>query len=89
MYLQELFDAIRERTRIMTEENHALPPPEMNLRCRDIAEFGSNVGFWMAADAPDWATATQQQRDDSGFWCDANGYCLTADPTSKNKSLWW
>ena len=31
----ELFDVIRERTRIMTEENHDLPPLEMNLRCRD------------------------------------------------------
>jgi hypothetical protein len=59
------------------------------LKGRDLAGFGSDVGFWMAADAPDWATATAQEKDDSGFWCDSNGYCLTADSESLNKSLWW
>mgnify|MGYP001559254228 CR=1 FL=1 len=64
-------------------------PLFVSLRGRDLMDFGNNVGFWMAATAPDWATATAQEKEDSGFWCDANGYCLTADTASLNKSLWW
>ncbi len=64
-------------------------PLILSLIGRDLMSFSSNVGFWMADTAPNWATATAQERDNSGFWCDANGYCLTSDLSSKNKSLWW
>ena len=64
-------------------------PVKMTLTGRDIMDFGNNVGFWMADTAPAWAAATAQERDDSGFWCDANGYAVAGDETSKNKSLWW
>jgi hypothetical protein len=52
-------------------------------------DFGNNVGFWMGDTAPDWATATDQEKDNSGFWCDDDGLCLTSDAESLNKSLWW
>ncbi len=64
-------------------------PVRMALTGRDLMDFGINVGFWRADDAPEWATATAQERDDSGFWCDDNGYAVTGDETTKNKSLWW
>ncbi|PKN20878.1 MAG: hypothetical protein CVU71_03615 [Deltaproteobacteria bacterium HGW-Deltaproteobacteria-6] len=64
-------------------------PLMVTLKGRDLMDYGRNVGFWMADDAPSWATATAQQRDDSGFWCDDNGYADPTDPESLNKSLWW
>ncbi len=64
-------------------------PLLVNLKGRDLMDFGNNVGFWMGDSAPAWLTATAQEKEDSGFWCDANGYCLTADSASLNKSLWW
>jgi len=64
-------------------------PLMVTVRGRDLMDYGANVGFIMADTAPDWATATVQERDDSGFWCDDDGLCLTSDPTSLNKSLWW
>ncbi len=64
-------------------------PLLVNLKGRDLMDFGNNVGFWMGDSAPAWGSATAQEKEDSGFWCDANGYCLTADSASLNKSLWW
>jgi hypothetical protein len=64
-------------------------PVAVKLTARDLMDYGTDVGFWMDATAPDWATATPAERGDSGFWCDANGYCLTADTASRYKSLWW
>lgn len=64
-------------------------PVAVKLTARDLMDFGSNVGFWMGPAAPIWADATPAEREDSGFWCDANGYCLTADTASRYKSLWW
>ncbi len=39
--------------------------------------------------SPAWLVATAEERNASGFWCDANGFCLTADTESYNKSRWW
>jgi hypothetical protein len=64
-------------------------PLYVTLKGRDLSGFGYYVGVWMGADAPDWEMATPAERLVSGFWCDANGYCLTTDTDSKNKSLWW
>jgi hypothetical protein len=64
-------------------------PLFVKLRGRDLMDFGNNVGFWMGDTAPDWATATDQEKDNSGFWCDDDGLCLTSDAESLNKSLWW
>jgi len=66
-------------------------PLELTLTGRDLMGWGSGVGFWMSASAPAWVSATEQERDSSGFWCDASGYADPAgvDETSKNISLWW
>jgi hypothetical protein len=64
-------------------------PLKMTLTGRDLLEFGSNVGFWMAATAPAWAAATAAEREVSGFWSDADGLIDPADPATKNQSLWW
>lgn len=64
-------------------------PLMVRYMARDLMTYGADVGLWAAAAAADWATATQQEKEDSGFWADANGYCLTADRTSLNKSRWW
>ena len=78
-----------ERTFEIFEKNLTCFPVQLSLGLRDLMDFGVDVGFWMADTAPAWAAATAQERDNSGFWCDANGYCLTADLSSLNKSLWW
>ena len=64
-------------------------PLIVKLQARDIMEFGANVGIWTADDAPDWATATAEERSQSGFWTDDNGLADPSDVESKNKSLWW
>ncbi len=64
-------------------------PLLVELRGRDLMDFGTNVGFWMGDSAPAWSAATLQEREDSGFWTDDDGHCLTADAASLNKSLWW
>ncbi|MDD5170664.1 MAG: hypothetical protein PHN75_17750, partial [Syntrophales bacterium] len=64
-------------------------PASLTLTGRDLMDWGNNIGFWTADTAPDWATATKQEKDDSGFWTDANGLVDSTDPASKNVSLWW
>lgn len=64
-------------------------PEILTVTGRDLMEFGNDVGWWMADSAPAWAAATTQERDDSGFWADDDGYIVTGDETTKNKSRWW
>jgi hypothetical protein len=64
-------------------------PLFVELRGRDLMDFGSNVGFWMGDTAPTWLLGTAQEREDSGFWTDDDGYCEPTDASSLNKSLWW
>jgi len=78
-----------ERVFEITSKDVSCFPVSVKLQGRDLMGFGTDVGFWMDAAAPIWADATPTERDASGFWCDANGYCLTADATSLNKSMWW
>lgn len=47
------------------------------------------VGSWADDSAPTWATATEAQRNTLGFWTDDAGLADPADPTSKNRSLWY
>jgi hypothetical protein len=67
------------------------PTPEVELVVSDllggnIAEF---LGEWTNNSAPNWATATDEEKEDSGFWCDSAGRPDPADSTTKGKSLWW
>ncbi len=85
----EVVGGYDERTFEVIGKDVSCFPLLVNFKARDITGYGDNVGFWMGAAAPAWAAATDQEKDDSGFWCDADGYCLTADSDSLNKSLWW
>lgn len=64
-------------------------PVTMKLTGRDLMDFGNNVGFWTAASAPDYTSATEQEKEDSGYWTDDYGLADPTDQASKNKSLWW
>lgn len=55
----------------------------------DLRGLGGRVGRWTAPAAPDWATATEAERNASGFWCDPSGLADPADLTSGNRSIWW
>jgi hypothetical protein len=69
---------------IFVEVDHITPKVEGRL-----ADLQYNVGKWTDDTAPAWSSATDAEKEDSGFWCDASGQADTSDPSSKNKSLWW
>jgi len=64
-------------------------PLEHKIQARDLVDYGKGQGFWMATGSPTYGACTQQQRDNSGFWCDTSGYAETADKDSLDKSRWW
>jgi hypothetical protein len=55
----------------------------------DIRGLGGRVGRWTDSAAPDWSTATPEQRQTSGFWTDSAGLADPSDPASGNRSIWW
>lgn len=55
----------------------------------NLKGLGLAIGMWTLDTAPDWSTATDAEKEESGFYCDATGYCDPTDLTSLNKSLWW
>jgi hypothetical protein len=63
--------------------------PQVSGRLGDLKGLSEVIGKWTAADAPVWGDATDEEKADSGFWCDAGGLADAADPNSKNVSLWW
>ena len=69
--------------------NKSFYPVRMRIEARDLYEYGSQIGFWMATTAPTWALATEAEKDASGFWVDTNGYADPADGESLNVSRWW
>lgn len=63
-------------------------PGGMTVQAYDSASYGKDVGRWMSSAAPNWAVATIEEKEESGFWLDSSGYAST-DRSSKNVSLWW
>jgi len=59
----------------------------VNIECIDTRGMGLNVGIWMAAAAPNWGAATDEEKTVSGFWTDANGYASA--PDGYMHSRWW
>lgn len=57
--------------------------------CDDLKGIGESIGYWTSSGAPGWSTATDAEKLEQGFWCDANGYALTSDLDSKNVSIWF
>ena len=65
-------------------------PLRQRVTARDLLmEYGDNHGIWMAESAPNWGSASEEQRANSGFWCDEYGYADSGNEDSKNVSLWW
>ena len=65
-----------------------IPSGVIRLVCQDFSGYG-RVGRWMASTAPNYTTATDQEKVLSGFWCDANGRADSGDAASVGKSSWW
>lgn len=59
------------------------------LKLDNLRGLGLFIGQWTLPTAPDWSTATPEEREQSGFWSDPSGFCDPADLSSLNKSLWW
>ena len=55
----------------------------------DLNNLGGEVGHWTGPSAPGWSTATDTQKQQQGFWSDANGFIDPSDGASKNQSLWF
>jgi hypothetical protein len=78
-----------ERVFEITSKDISCFPLFVQLKGRDLMDFGNNIGFWTADTIPAWGSASAQEREDSGFWCDANGLADPTDQSSLNVSLWW
>jgi hypothetical protein len=80
-YSDRLFEAVGLRRSFF--------PAQVAVTLRDLRQYGRNVGAWQEAGYPDWSTATDAEKQESGFWCDTNGFADSTDPDSKNVSRWW
>ena len=47
------------------------------------------LGMWTSDTAPDYTTATEDEKKISGFWCDGDGLAETGNYDSYNNSVWW
>jgi hypothetical protein len=47
------------------------------------------VGTWCADAAPAWSSASEQQKNEQGFWTDDDGLVVPGDWTTADKSAWW
>lgn len=54
-----------------------------------LADLQLGIGKWTDDSAPAWGSATDAEKADSGFWCDANGRADSSDPATKDVSVWW
>jgi hypothetical protein len=57
--------------------------------CDYLKGVGDDIGIWSPSTAPAWASASETEKLDQGFWTDVNGFADPNDQTSKNVSLWW
>jgi hypothetical protein len=58
-------------------------------RLGDLHGVANAVGRWMEDAAPDYDVATDDQKEQGGYWCDDDGLADPADPNSKDVSVWW
>lgn len=61
---------------------------EMTVRVRAYDLFANQYGKWTSDTAPSWTAATDRQRADQGFWCDASGLADPGNPSS-DISKWY
>jgi hypothetical protein len=47
------------------------------------------VGSWTADAAPAWASATEAERREQGFWTDEDGLVVPGDWSTADKTTWW
>jgi hypothetical protein len=65
------------------------PDLAISARLGDLRGIGDIIGHWTDASAPDWASATEEERGSQGFWSDSAGLIDPADPATANQSVWW
>lgn len=80
---------IRKPFEIIRLDRGLGPTFQVAGRLGDLRGVGHLVGRWMDSAAPNWAAATAEQRTQSGFWSDSNGYVDPADLATLNISRWW
>jgi hypothetical protein len=81
--------ALSDRLMEIVELEKDLGAPSVSGRLSDLKNLVNLIGQWRTATAPDWGDATDEEKANSGFWCDANGLADSSDQSSKNVSLWW
>jgi hypothetical protein len=47
------------------------------------------IGMWCDGSAPAWASASEQQKLEQGFWTDDDGLIVPGDWATADKSAWW
>ncbi len=55
----------------------------------DLKGVGDSIGYWTSSNAPDFVTATAEEKKQSGFWCNSNGEAISGNASTKNVSKWW
>jgi len=73
----------------LTKKDITSDPSGIIIEARDLREYGTNIGFWTASDAPTWANSAEADKAISGYWTDANGFVDSDDVTTLNLSMWW
>jgi len=61
----------------------------VTLKLDNLKGTAYRVGMWCIDAAPDWASASEQQRLEQGFWTNDDGLVVPGDWTTAEKSVWW
>lgn len=64
-------------------------PPSIELVLNDLWGSGDQSGIWVGPGVLDWATATTDEKERSGFWTTNTGFADASDATSSDVSIWW
>lgn len=63
---------------------------EITFKADDLRDIGSNIGYWMNSSAPNYASSSVSEREQSGYWSTSNGYAEVGESAaSLNISKWW
>ena len=65
------------------------PTLQISGRFGDLRSISDRVGHWTDDTAPDWATASDEEKATQGFWTDDDGLIDPLDPMTKDESIWW
>ena len=65
--------------------------PQMRVsgRLENLRGVGEFIGRWMDTTAPNWASSTEAEKAQAGYWSNSAGRIDAADATTEKKSTWW